>query len=78
MSSQWALPHLIANRLRRRTDPHHSRRGHLNTSFYIGAHTRVLALRFSPRALRRSPGCLHAVVQLDAVCDPGGTVGTRL
>jgi len=26
----------------RRTGPHHSRRGHLNTSFYIDAHTRVL------------------------------------
>ena len=45
--AQWALPHLIANRLRRRTGPHHSRRGPLTTSFYIGAHTRVLALRFS-------------------------------
>jgi hypothetical protein len=36
-------------------------------------------LRISPRALdRRSPGYLPAVVTLDAVCDPGGTVGTRL
>jgi len=32
----------------------------------------------SPSALRRLPGYLHAVVQLDAVCDPGGAVGTRL
>ncbi len=49
--AQWALPHFIANRLRRRTGPHHSRRGPLTTSFYIGGHTRVLALRFSQEPL---------------------------
>ena len=30
----------------RSTGPHHSQRGLLNTSSYIGAHTQVLALRF--------------------------------
>ncbi len=41
-------------------------------SVYLGRGTRVLALRFSPRALaRRLPGYLPIVVHLDAVLDPG-------
>jgi len=53
--------------------PHHSRRGHPTSSFYIGRGTRVLPLRLIPQELlaRRSPGYLPAVVQLDAVLDPG-------
>jgi hypothetical protein len=53
--------------------PHHSRRGHLLPSFHIGQDTRVLPLRLIPQGLlvRRSPGYLPAVVQLDAVFDPG-------
>lgn len=53
--------------------PHHSRRGHPLSSFYIGQGTRVLPLRLIPQELldRRSPGYLPAVVQLDAVLDPG-------
>ena len=58
----------------RLTGPHHSRRGHPSPSFYIGRGTRVLPLRMIPQELlvRRSPGYLPAVVQLDAVLDPGG------
>ena len=57
----------------RLSGPHHSRRGHLLPSFYIGQDTRVLPLRSIPQGplARRSPGYLPAVVQLDAVCDPG-------
>ena len=57
----------------RLTGPHHSRRGHLLPSFYIGQDTRVLPLRLIPQELlvRRLPGYLPAVVQLDAVFDPG-------
>jgi len=57
----------------RLTGPHHSRRGLLLPSFYIGQDTRVLPLRLIPQGLlvRRSPGYLPAVVQLDAVFDPG-------
>ena len=57
----------------RLSGPHHSRRGHPWPSFYIGPGTRVLPLRSIPRGLlaRRSPGYLPAVVQLDAVFDPG-------
>jgi hypothetical protein len=59
----------------RLTGPHHSRRGHLLPSFYIGLDTRVLPLRLIPQELlvRRSPGYLPTVVQLDAVLDPGGS-----
>ena len=59
----------------RLSDPHHSRRGHLTPSFHIGRDTRVLPLRLIPQELldRRSPGYLPAVVQLDAVLDPGGS-----
>ena len=35
----------------RLTDPHHSRRGHLRTSFYIGTHTRVLHCTFPQEPL---------------------------
>ena len=58
----------------RLTGPHHSRRGHLLPSFHIGQDTRVLPLRMIPQELlvRRSPGYLPAVGQLDAVFDPGG------
>jgi hypothetical protein len=57
----------------RLTGPHHSRRGHLTPSFYIGRDTRVLPLRLIPQEHldRRSPGCSPAVGQLDAVLDPG-------
>ena len=57
----------------RLTGPHHSRRGPLLPSFYIGQDTRVLPLRLIPQELlvRRLPGYLPAVVQLDAVFDPG-------
>ena len=53
--------------------PHHSRRGHPTPSFHIARGTRVLPLRSIPQELldRRSPGYLPAVVQLDAVLDPG-------
>lgn len=51
---------------------HHLRRGHPTPSFNIDRGTRVLPLRFSPRALdRRSPGYLPAMVPLDAVFDSG-------
>ena len=58
----------------RLTGPHHSRRGHLLPSFHIGQDTRVLPLRLIPQGLlvRRLPGYLPAVGQLDAVFDPGG------
>ena len=57
----------------RLTGPHHSRRGHLTPSFYIGRDTRVLPLRSIPQEHldRRSPGCLPVVGLLDAVLDPG-------
>ena len=60
----------------RYTGSHHSRRGHPRPSFYIGHGTRVLPLRSIPQELfaRRLPGYLPAVVQLDAVLDPGGVV----
>ena len=56
----------------RLTGPHHSRRGPPPPSFYIERGTRVLRCGLAPRAwVRRSPGYLPVVVQLDAVLDPG-------
>ena len=57
----------------RLTGPHHSRRGLPLPSFYFGQSTRVLPLRLIPQELfvRRSPGYLSVVVELDAVFDPG-------
>ena len=68
------VSHLFATPLRL-SGPHHSRRSLLSPSFYIGRGTRVLPLRSIPQELlvRRSPGYLPAVVQLDAVLDPGGS-----
>jgi hypothetical protein len=68
------ISRLIARPLRL-SGPHHSRRGHPSSSFYIARGTRVLPLRSIPQELldRRSPGYLPAVVQLDAVLDPGAS-----
>ncbi len=67
-------PRLLATPLRL-TGPHPSRRGHLLPSSYIGQDTRVLPLRMIPQELldRRPTGYLPAVVQLDAVFDPGAS-----
>jgi hypothetical protein len=56
----------------RLTGPHHSRRGLLLPSFHIGQDTRDLRIIPQGLLVRRSPGYLLAVVQLDAVFDPGG------
>ena len=66
------ISRLIARPLQH-SGPHHSRRGHLLPSFYIGQDTRVLPLRSIPQELlvRRSPGYLPALARLDAVLDPG-------
>ena len=53
--------------------PHHLRRGHPTTSFYIGHGTRILPVQLclQEHIDRRSPGYLLVVAQLDAVLDPG-------